>query len=129
MVIRHNTTVPAQECTSLKFGRVKKYLFILLRLSGGNAQENPGYSARPTVCSAEETRWRNEAPSMGFYISPFDIFSPPSSCYCNTLTSRPCHGSMLAFLFPASRDRVAAQLGGTGLVPRPRLAEPRGGSP
>lgn len=47
----------------------------------------------------------------------FDAFSPPSSCYCRSaLTSRPCHGSMLVFLFPASRDRIAAQLRGTGPV-------------
>lgn len=51
-------------------------------------------------------------------------------CYCGrALTSRPCHGSMLAFLFPASRDCIAAQLGGTGPVPRFRLAGRRGGSP
>lgn len=37
----------------------------------------------------------------------FHAFSPPSSCYCRSaLTSRPCHGSMLAFLFPASRDGI-----------------------
>lgn len=102
----------------------KNVLFILLRLSGWLEQEDPGHLARPTVCSSVE----ESSAVDGFFCSR--VFFLPPSCYCrSSLTSRPCHGSMLAFLFQASRDSIAAQLGGTGPVPRLRLAERGGGSP
>lgn len=74
----------------------------------------------PKICldlPCSQRRWvgvGSGAVDGGFY---FHAFFPPSSCYCSALMSRPCHGSMLAFLFPESRDRIAAQLRGTGPVP------------
>lgn len=132
MAIRLRATTPASESTSLKFGCVKKMFYIYSSVSpDGPSRRIPDISAWPTVSSSREARCREAAPSTClciFFVFPF--FSPPPSCYCrSTLTSRPCHGSMLAFLFLTSRDCIAAQLGGTGPVPPSWLAGRRGGSP
>lgn len=129
MVIRHNTTVPAQECTSLKFGWVKKKIYLYSSVSPDERRRRIPDIQLDLPCAVRRRLGGEKKRRRRLCIFVLSLFPLPSSCYCNTLTSRPCHGSMLAFLFPASRDRVAAQLGGTGLVPRLPLAGPRGGSP
>lgn len=60
-------------CTGMLDSQVrlgqKNLLFLPLRVSGGNAQENPGYSTRPTVWTPEEARWRDAGPSMVCTVS------------------------------------------------------------
>lgn len=74
--------------------------------------------------STEERGAVNGSPSSGGFRSP-------PSCYCRgALTSRPCHGTMLAFLLPSRHVTTALHnSGGTGPVPRPWLVGRRGGSP
>lgn len=76
---------------------------------------DPEHLPRPTVLGAAGAAVGSSAVEGLCWC---DAFSPPPPCYCRSaLTSRPCHGSMLAFLFPTSRDGLAAQLRGTGPAP------------
>lgn len=106
-----DTTKP--QTTTLRFGWVEKKeekncsIYTPPCVRGEPRQGDLGRSARPTVCARPGARWRKAAPSMGSRCSR--RFLPHPSCYCRgSPSSRPCHGSMLAFLFPASRDCIAA---------------------
>lgn len=112
---------PADESTTFKFARVRKrkkkkaifYSRSLLESRAARARSfSSPYRAFPGGGSAGG---RHTVDGSWWF---FCLSSPPS-CYCRlALTSRPRHGSMLAFLLPASRDPIAAQLGGMGPNPR-----------
>lgn len=122
-----STNVSTQTSTSLKFAWViKTALFILLGLSGGSSGAIPAAASTYRASERGECsrRWRSPR------LCVFRLYFSSPSCYCRrALASRLCHGSMLAFLFPASRDGIAAQVGGTGPFPRLWLDQRRGGSP
>lgn len=122
----HNCACKGIHDSQVRLGQ-KKMFHTPPRLSGDQIR------GIPKICldlPCSNRRWVGVGSGAVDGVLYFHAFLPPSSCYCRSaLMSRPCHGSMLAFLFPASRDRVEAQFRGTGPVPLRWLAERGGGSP